>query len=125
MRRAKHRKHCRNGYPELRGYSISATTASLDQVTVPISWLLRQKHLSLALLTDRAAATHPVTFAQATELTDPTPWLSGGELVLTTGLALVGADATDYSEYIDRLAAAEVSALGLGPAFPTRVFPQT
>ncbi len=114
MRRAKHRKHCRNGYPELQGYSISATTASLDQVTVPISWLLRQKHLSLALLTDRAAATHPVTFAQATELTDPTPWLSGGELVLTTGLALVGADATDYSEYIDRLAAAEVSALGFG-----------
>ncbi|GAA3163609.1 hypothetical protein GCM10020255_047970 [Rhodococcus baikonurensis] len=83
-------------------------------MTVPISWLLRQKHLSLALLTDRAAATHPVTFAQATELTDPTPWLSGGELVLTTGLALVGADATDYSEYIDRLAAAEVSALGFG-----------
>src|SRR3546814_1046420 len=32
MRRAKHRKHCRNGYPKLQGYSISATTASLDQV---------------------------------------------------------------------------------------------
>ncbi|MGC0362045.1 purine catabolism regulator [Rhodococcus sp. 27YEA15] len=83
-------------------------------MTVPISWLLRQKHLSLTLLTDRGDATAEITFAQATELTDPTPWLSGGELVLTTGLAFATAGAADYTEYVGKLARAKVSALGFG-----------
>ncbi|MCJ0904505.1 PucR family transcriptional regulator [Rhodococcus sp. ARC_M6] len=92
-------------------------------MTVPISWLLLQRHLSLKLLTNRSASTQPVTFAQATELTDPTPWLSGGELVLTTGLALVAASTADYTEYIDRLAAAEVSALGFGTGLSHEAVP--
>ncbi len=123
MRRASTIEQCRNGYLHTQAYSISAAPASLELVTVPISWLLRQKHLSLTLLTDPSSSTQPVTFAQATELTDPTPWLSGGELVLTTGLAFVGATATDFADYVDRLASAEVSALGFGTGLSHKEVP--
>lgn len=55
----------------------------------------------------------PVTAVHVSELTDPTGYLSGGELLLTTGLSLptsrAGCDA-----YVARLRQAGVSALGIG-----------
>jgi PucR family transcriptional regulator, purine catabolism regulatory protein len=47
------------------------------------------------------------------ELADPTPFLEGGELLLTTGLALVQ-EGTDVADYVRRLAEAGVVGLGLG-----------
>ena len=47
------------------------------------------------------------------ELADPTPFLEGGELLLTTGLALP-ADDDGIRAYVRRLADAGVAALGLG-----------
>ena len=47
------------------------------------------------------------------ELEDPTAYLEGGELLLTTGIPLGGTAAT-ASEYVRRLAARGVAALGLG-----------
>jgi len=35
--------------------------------------------------------TNPVRWVHISELEDPTPWLSGGELMLTTGISLKGA----------------------------------
>lgn len=51
------------------------------------------------------------------ELPDPTPYLHGGELLLTTGLALPSTP-TGYRLYVTRLLDARVAALalGLGPA---------
>ncbi|MGW6173733.1 PucR family transcriptional regulator [Arthrobacter sp. NPDC055138] len=45
------------------------------------------------------------------ELADPTPYLEGGELLLTTGIPLEG---TAAGAYVRRLAAKGVAALGLG-----------
>jgi len=56
-----------------------------------------------------------VRWAHSSELADPTPWLSGGELLLTTGLPLAGAGA--QREYVRRLDAAGVAGLGLGLGF--------
>lgn len=47
------------------------------------------------------------------ELADPTPYLSGGELLLTTGIPLAGGDA-EVRAYVGRLAGHGLSALGVG-----------
>jgi purine catabolism regulator len=72
---------------------------------------------------DRRAALDPVapendplgraiTWVHVSELIDPTPFLSGGELLLTTGIAF---DATtDTDEYVRRLAEAAVVGVGFG-----------
>jgi DNA-binding PucR family transcriptional regulator len=49
------------------------------------------------------------------ELLDPTPFLSGGELLLTTGLQLTSAG--DERAYVERLAAHGLSGLGFGTGF--------
>lgn len=47
------------------------------------------------------------------ELNDPTPYLEGGELLLTTGIPLTG-DHKTRRDYVNRLSAHGVVALGLG-----------
>ncbi|TDW28772.1 PucR family transcriptional regulator [Cryobacterium psychrophilum] len=54
-----------------------------------------------------------LTGVHISELDDPTPYLDGGELLLTTGIPLGGNDAKIRS-YVDRLTARGVVALGLG-----------
>ena len=49
------------------------------------------------------------------ELLDPTPWLSGGEVLLTTGMQLDGAER--QREFIARLADHQLAALGFGTGF--------
>jgi purine catabolism regulator len=44
--------------------------------------------LGLELLAGEDAAEAPVRWVHISELPDPTPWLSGGEMILTTGLQL-------------------------------------
>lgn len=55
----------------------------------------------------------PVRWVATSELVDPTPFLEGGEIVLTTGLA-TGGWTDGWSSYVHRLAAARVTAVGLG-----------
>lgn len=54
-----------------------------------------------------------VSAVHVSELQDPTDYLSGGELLLTTGLALPDNEIA-CERYVSRLRAAGVSALGLG-----------
>lgn len=54
-----------------------------------------------------------VTAVHVSELTDPTPYLGGGELLLTTGLALTG-NAAQSRAYAERLSRRDVAALGFG-----------
>jgi PucR family transcriptional regulator, purine catabolism regulatory protein len=62
-----------------------------------------------------------VRFVHSTELADPTPWLKGGELLLTTGLQLEGPKV--QREFIDRLADHEIAGLGFGTGFTHRRIP--
>ncbi len=49
------------------------------------------------------------------ELLDPTPWLSGGELLLTTGMQLEGAE--QAREFVARLSDHHLAGLGFGTGF--------
>ncbi len=67
--------------------------------------------LGLEPLTEGAGWDHPVRWVAVSELVDPTPFLEGGEVVLTTGMPLRDGGAATY---VDRLVAAGVAGLGLG-----------
>ncbi|MGH1565331.1 PucR family transcriptional regulator ligand-binding domain-containing protein [Mumia sp. DW29H23] len=67
----------------------------------------------LRLLPLQDAPDQPVSAVHVSDLADPTPYLSGGELLLTTGLSLPRNEA-GIEEYVARLCGAEVAALGLG-----------
>src|SRR4030081_2352111 len=59
--------------------------------------------------------TLPVRWVHISELIDPTPWLSGGELLLTTGLQLDGSER--QREFLARLADHQLAGLGFGTGF--------
>ena len=71
--------------------------------------------LDVCLVTGESSLDVPVRWVHISELLDPTPWLSGGELLLTTGLQL-GGDA-QQREYVARLSAHGLSGLGFGAGF--------
>ena len=56
---------------------------------------------------------HTIHGVHISELNDPTPYLSGGELLLTTGIPFRDESVVLY-DYVDRLIRRGVSALGLG-----------
>jgi purine catabolism regulator len=81
--------------------------------------LLAELDLSLATGEENAGAS--VRWVHSTELLDPTPWLRGGELLLTTGLQLQGAKA--QREFVERLHEREIAGLGFGTGFVHKKLP--
>src|SRR5215211_8935778 len=81
--------------------------------------LVTQVGLELAAGEDRADA--PVRWVHITELPDPTPWLSGGELLLTTGIQL--RDEAAQREFVRRLSEHQLAGLGFGTGFDHRELP--
>jgi PucR family transcriptional regulator, purine catabolism regulatory protein len=77
--------------------------------------------LGLALATGEENAQANVRWVHSTELLDPTPWLRGGELLLTTGLQLMGAK--PQREFVERLAEHEIAGLGFGTGFVHKKLP--
>ncbi|KAA9373213.1 PucR family transcriptional regulator [Microbispora cellulosiformans] len=76
--------------------------------------------LHLEVLAGRSELDRPVRWVAVSELEDPTPFLEGGELVLTTGMRLSGADA---GPYVSRLVARGVAGLGFGVGLSHDVVP--
>jgi PucR family transcriptional regulator, purine catabolism regulatory protein len=77
--------------------------------------------LDLTLATGQENARVSVRWVHSTELLDPTPWLRGGELLLTTGLQLAGAK--PQREFVERLAEREIAGLGFGTGFVHKKVP--
>jgi len=77
--------------------------------------------LGLTLVSGQESAQTHVRWVHATELPDPTPWLKGGELLLTTGLQLNGPRL--QRELVDRLADHEIAGLGFGTGFAHKRLP--
>jgi purine catabolism regulator len=71
--------------------------------------------LDVRLLAGEAGVELPVRWVHISELLDPTPWLSGGEVLLTTGMQLDSAER--QGEFITRLADHQLAALGFGTGF--------
>src|SRR5436190_256515 len=80
---------------------------------LPLRDLLRE--LELTVVAGEAGLDRPVRWVHISELEDPTPWLSGGELLLTTGLPL--GDGAQQRAYLERLVEHELAGLGFGAGF--------
>jgi purine catabolism regulator len=77
--------------------------------------------LGLSLASGQEGAHAHVRWVHSTELPDPTPWLKGGELLLSTGIQLTTPKL--QREFIQRLADHEIAGLGFGTGFAHRKLP--
>lgn len=78
--------------------------------------------LQLELATGAKAASAPVRWVHITELQDPTPWLSGGELMLTTGIPL---DTEEKQRaFVGDLAECNLAGIGFGTGFSHKRLPE-
>ena len=73
--------------------------------------LAAERPLGIRVLTGEDALDRAIGWVHPTELTDPQAFLEGGELLLTTGLAL---DERSSAGYVHRLVDAGVAGLGFG-----------
>ena len=71
--------------------------------------------MGLELVAGGEGADAPVRWVHISELPDPTPWLSGGELLLTTGIQLES-DARQR-EFVRLLSGCHLAGLGFGTGF--------
>ncbi len=78
--------------------------------------------LRLGVLAGGEDLERPVRWVAVSELEDPTPFLEGAELLLTTGMRLHSADAVPY---ISRLVARGVAGLGFGVGLSHAVVPES
>ncbi|WP_232715090.1 PucR family transcriptional regulator [Gordonia metallireducens] len=74
--------------------------------------LAQNTDLGLTLVGGHEGADRVIEWAHAIELADPAPWITGGELVMTTGLPIGSSDAQQF-EYVSRLAQASAAALAV------------
>ncbi len=77
--------------------------------------------LGLELASGHESADGHVRWVHSSELHDPTPWLRGGELLLTTGMQLDGPKV--QRELIERLADHDIAGLGFGTGFAHKRVP--
>ncbi|MFP5346256.1 MAG: PucR family transcriptional regulator [Actinomycetes bacterium] len=75
--------------------------------------VLGQPALALRQLAGSTDLTRAVRWVASSELLDPTPYLEGGEILLTTGMNLPPDDDQQLREYVERIARRGVVALGL------------
>jgi len=92
-------------------------------VSLVVSELLQLPGLRLTVVAGARGLEKEITWAHISELFDPTPWLSGGELLLTTGMSL-GKEEDDQRLYVERLVSAGVSGLGFGVGFDFEAVPE-
>jgi purine catabolism regulator len=78
--------------------------------------------IGLELAAGAQAAESPVRWVHISELEDPTPWLSGGELMLTTGIPLDSA--AKQRAFVKRLVRHKLAGLGLGTGFDHKKLPK-
>jgi PucR family transcriptional regulator, purine catabolism regulatory protein len=86
------------------------------EMTVTVKDIVAIPGMPLRLLAGEQQADRPIRWVHVSELEDPTPWLKGGELILTTGLG-IGSTPAKHRAYVDRLIDAGLTGLGFGPGF--------
>ncbi|MGV9838696.1 PucR family transcriptional regulator [Nocardia niigatensis] len=82
-------------------------------MAVSLGWVLAQPDLALRLRGGAAGVRREIDLVVTTELDSPFRWLSGGELVLTTGMRLPP-DGPGRAEYVRGLDRCGVAGIGFG-----------
>ncbi len=90
---------------------------------VTVGWLARQPKLGLTVVAGAEHVDRTILWAHAIELADPTPYLSGGELVMTTGIN-VGKTKKAQHEYVSRLVSVDAAALAFDTGISFRQVPE-
>ena len=80
------------------------------------------RDLDVRLVAGEGSLNLPVRWVHISEILDPTPWLSGGELLLTTGMQLD--TPAQAREYAARLADHHLAGLGFGTGFKHATVPE-
>ncbi len=83
---------------------------------ITVQDILAISELDLRLLAGAKSTSNPVRWVHITEVPDPTQWLKGGELLLTTGYGFVGDEAQQVTQ-LKRLIDHNISGLGFGTGF--------
>jgi PucR family transcriptional regulator, purine catabolism regulatory protein len=92
-------------------------------VGVNVRDILEIPGMALRQVAGDAQGDRPIRWVHVSELEDPTPWLKGGELLLTTGMG-VGATPAKQRAYVKRLADAGLAGLGFGLGFSHEKVPR-
>lgn len=87
--------------------------------TMRLCDLLSEPTLQVGALTPIRESAQPIRYVYPTELADPSPYLSGGELILSVGVPVADQPDAAVRQYVSTLAGQGVSALvvGLGDLF--------
>src|SRR5438093_1069333 len=85
--------------------------------------LLKTPGLDIRLMAGASGTSGPIRWVHVSELEDPTPWLKGGEILLTTGMG-IGTTPARQRAYVDRLRRAGLAGLGFGTGFSFRSIPK-
>ena len=83
---------------------------------ITVQDILEIPDLDLRLLAGAKSTSNPVRWVHNPEVPDPTKWLKGGELLLTTGYGFVGAEEKQV-EQLKLLIDHNLSGLGFGTGF--------
>jgi purine catabolism regulator len=83
---------------------------------ITVQDILEIPELNLKLLAGGKSTSNPVRWVHISEVPDPTRWLKGGELLLTTGYSFVGDEEQQVAQ-IKRLIDHNISGLGFGTGF--------
>lgn len=92
---------------------MMGVTSSKGTFVISLAQLHHLLGKDLRPASGNTVARRKVSGVHISELEDPTPYLEGGELLLTTGIPLVG-PAARVPDYVQRLVDRDVAALGLG-----------
>ncbi len=92
-------------------------------MAVHVGDILDVSGIALRLVAGEGATDRPVRWVHVSELEDPTPWLKGGELLLTTGMG-IGTTPAKQRAYMKRLADAGLAGLGFGLGFSHDAIPR-
>jgi purine catabolism regulator len=106
-----------------RPFANLCTNRTIAGIVLTVRGLLRIPGLDLRLLAGESGLDKPIRWVHVSELDDPTPWLKGGELLLTTGIN-VGATAKRQRDYLAGLSQAGLSGLGFGTGFTFKKVPK-
>lgn len=88
--------------------------ASAHDGTISLGELLEEPSLHVEALTQPADTSRPIRYVYPTELTDPSPYLRGEELILSVGVPVAGQSDAVIENYVRTLKHHDVSALLIG-----------
>ncbi|MFL6296167.1 MAG: PucR family transcriptional regulator [Actinomycetes bacterium] len=91
-------------------------------MTTTVADLLAIGQLHLGLVAGADGLDRPIRWAHVSELKDPTRFLRGGEVLLTTGRGMRGGP-SGQAAYVEQLAKADLAALGVGLGFAFKATP--